>query len=79
MITQFRKCINEKMREINASFDLYDHAKSDVDREKRERVKYLRADSLYCLRDVMWKYVDDLQDEYDWPLWGSDDDDEDDD
>lgn len=71
LLFQFRACVTHKMMEKNPKFDLYDHAKTSKEKDNVELSKWLKKRSLKCLRRVFHMYLEDLQSEHDWPIWGN--------
>lgn len=59
------------MREKNPKFDLFDHATSKQEKYNVELSKWFRKRSLKCMRRVFHMYLDDLQSDHEWPIWGN--------
>lgn len=71
MNDRFRECIKTEMRKTVPKFDMYDHAKTEFDKNRRELYRWLQRKPLTCLRRVLQPYVHEIQEESRWPLWGS--------
>lgn len=59
------------MRLKNTNFDIFDRSETGAEKHKRELSMWLKKRSLKCIRRVFHMYLDDLQSEHDWPIWGN--------